>query len=61
MSAVTFHDAKADVCDPVLMLFDTPEWISLTLREIVEKEKVFIERETFKLLEYVGPGSHALN
>lgn len=49
------------VINPKLMLFDTPEWISLTLREIVEKEKVFIERETFKLLEYVGPGSHALN
>lgn len=49
MTAVTFHDAKADVCDPKLMLFDAPEWISLTLREIVEKEKVFIERVTFKL------------
>lgn len=54
MIAVTSHHAKADVCDPKLMLFDTPEWISLTLREIVEKEKVFIERETFKLFEYVG-------
>lgn len=54
MTAVTFHDAKAYVCDPKLMLFDTPEWISLTLREIVERRRCLLNERRSSCLNTWG-------